>query len=172
MSLSGPVRHLPPRSSLSFRAGRECEIEKDRADATLTTQTQTTGTDLFNAKIKLSRLMVALVSRKLCAAFLQKTAEDLQSPYHEYKRCQINRTQMTHPVIGKMTEVMHRQSNGQARHGGNHGRPPRPPFSFADSPPREGCNSYTCSGNKPGRCDVQMINVVNHRRVKGIELLF
>src|SRR5713226_3641407 len=65
---------------------------------------------------------------------------------------------------------MHRQSDCQTHHWRNQGRPPRPPLSFADPPPREGCNGDAGGGNKTSGGDVQMIDVVDHRRVKSVEL--
>src|SRR6266581_1486439 len=67
---------------------------------------------------------------------------------------------------------MHRQSDCQTHHRGNQGGPPRPPLSFADPPPREGCNGDAGGGNETSGGDVQMIDVVDHRRVKGVELFF
>src|SRR5882762_1303367 len=65
---------------------------------------------------------------------------------------------------------MHRQSDCQTHYRGNQGGPPRPPFSFADTPPGEGCDGDAGGGNETGGRNVQMIDVVDHRRVKGVEL--
>src|SRR6267143_3754468 len=65
---------------------------------------------------------------------------------------------------------MHRQSDCQTHHRGNQGGPPSPPFSVADPPPREGCNGDAGGGNETSGRNVQMINVVDHRRVKSVEL--
>src|SRR6266849_3590286 len=67
---------------------------------------------------------------------------------------------------------MHLQSDCQTHYRGNQGGPPRPPFSFADPPPREGCNGDAGGDDETSGGDVQMIDVVDHRRVKGIELFF